>query len=136
MKNKLFTLISLLISLSAYAQIEVGGSTDGKPAPKFWIESNTLNLGNIPLSVPVTVTFEIKNSGNAPLIITKAEPSCDCTLVDFSKNEIAPGETGFVKATYDAKILGKFDKRVFISTNAYEGTMDLVLKGEVIYIPK
>ena len=136
MKIKLFTFISLLLSLSAFAQIEVGGSTDGKPAPKFWIESNTLNLGNVPLSEPVTVTFEIKNTGNAPLIITKAVPTCDCTLVDYSKNEIAPAEIGFVTVTYDAKILGKFDKRVFISTNAYEGAMDLTIKGEVIYIPK
>ncbi len=134
MKNQLFTLIVLFFCVSASAQIEVGGSKDGTPAPKFWVESNVYNFGNVPLGIPVSITFEIKNTGNAPLVITKADPSCNCTLVDYSKTEIAPGEKGFVKATYDAKIAGKFDKRIFVFTNAFEGELDLALKGEVIYI--
>lgn len=134
MKKQLLTLLFLLFSFSTFAQIELGGTTNGLPAPKLWIESNVNNFGNVPLGIPVSVTFEIKNTGNAPLILNKAEATCNCTLVDFTKTEIAPGEKGFIKATYDAKIMGKFDKRIFLSSNAYEGAMDLILKGEVIYI--
>ena len=134
MKKTLLTTIILLFSISSFAQVIVGGSKDGTPSPKLWIESTTWNFGNVPLGTPVSTTFEIMNIGNAPLLITKAEPTCNCTLVDYTKTEIAPGEKGFVKATYDAAIMGKFDKRVFIYSNAYEGEMDLILKGEVIYI--
>lgn len=133
-KRNLLSVIILLFSFSAFAQIEVGGSKDGKPAPKVWMETNTYNFGNVPLGTPVSITFELKNTGNAPLVITKAEPTCNCTLVDYTKTEIAPGEKGYVKATYDAAIMGKFDKRVFVYSNAYEGEMDLILKGEVIYV--
>lgn len=133
MKN-IFTAFLLLVSVSAIGQVEIGGSKDGKPAPKLFLDSNVYNFGNVPLGQPVSVTFEIKNTGNAPLLITKAEPTCNCTLVDYTKTEIAPGATGFVKATYDAKMMGKFDKRIFVFTNAFEGEMDLILKGEVIYV--
>ena len=134
MKKVLLSTIIFLFSVSVHAQVEVGGSADGKPSPKLWMETNTYNFGIVPLGTPVSITFEIKNTGNAPLSITKAEPSCQCTLVDYTKTNIAPGETGFVKATYDAAIMGKFDKRIFLFTNAYEGEMDLILKGEVIYM--
>lgn len=134
MKKNLLTLIILFFSATVFAQIELGGSKDLKPAPKLWIESNTWNFGNVPLGTPVSVTFEIKNTGTAPLLITNAVPTCNCTLVDYTKTEIAPGEKGFVKATYDAKIIGKFDKRVFVYCNAFEGEMDLVLKGNVVLI--
>ncbi len=133
-KRTLLSVVIFFFSLNAFAQIEVGGSTDGKPSPKVWMETNTYNFGNVPLGKPVSVVFEIKNTGNAPLNITKAEPTCNCTLVDFTKTEIVPGEKGFVKATYDAVLMGKFDKRVFLYTNAFDGEMDLILKGEVIYV--
>ena len=130
----LLTSVIILFSLTAFSQIEVGGSKDGKPAPKVWMESNIYNCGKIPWNTPMTYTFEIKNTGNAPLLITKAEPTCNCTLVDYTKTEIAPGELGFVKATYDAKYVGQFQKAVFLFTNAYEGQIDLTLKGEVIQV--
>lgn len=135
MKKQLLTVFILFLTYSAsFGQIEVGGSKDGTPSSKVWMETNVYNFGNVPLGTPVSITFEVKNSGNAPLLITKVDPSCNCTLVDYTKNEIAPGEKGFVKATYDAKIMGKFDKRIFLYTNAFEGEMDLILKGEVIYV--
>ena len=133
-KKNLLSAFILLFSFSAFSQIEVGGSMDGRPAAKMWLETNIYNFGNVPLGSPVSIVFEIKNTGDAPLTITKAEPSCNCTLVDFTKTPISPGEKGFVRATYDAAILGAFDKRIFVYSNAYEGEMDLVLKGTVIYV--
>ncbi|HAP00406.1 MAG TPA: DUF1573 domain-containing protein [Bacteroidetes bacterium] len=131
---KSIIVLLLFISSYSYSQIELGSGTDGKPAPKLWIETNSYSFGKIPFNVPATVTFEIKNTGDAPLLITKAEPTCNCTLVDYTKDEIPPGGNGFVKATFDARIVGKFDKRIFLYTNAYEGEMDLILKGEVFFI--
>ena len=133
-RRNLFTSVFFLFYFSAFAQVELGGSNDGSPSPKLWMETNTYNFGNIPLGNPVSINFEIKNTGNTDLIIEEAQPTCNCILVDYSKTPITPGEKGFVKATYDAAIMGKFDKRVFLYTNAFEGEMDLILKGEVIYI--
>ncbi len=134
MKKNILTILILFLGHLSFGQIELGVSKDGVSAPKLWMESNVFTFGKIPLGIPVSISFELKNTGNAPLLFTKVEPSCNCTLLEYTKTEILPGQLGFVKATYDAKILGKFDKRIFVSSNAFEGAMDLILTGEVIYI--
>jgi len=84
----------------------------------------------------VTTTFEFTNNGTEPLILSEVRASCGCTTPDWTKEPVAPGATGFVKATYNTKGRpGMFDKSITVKTNATaEGleTIRLNIKGEVI----
>nr|HNH67158.1 DUF1573 domain-containing protein [Bacteroidia bacterium] len=51
----------------------------------------------------VSYNFKFKNSGKAPLIITQASASCGCTVPEYSKDPIAPGQEGFIKVTFNSE---------------------------------
>ncbi len=87
----------------------------------------------IPQDVPVSTTFEIKNTGNAPLIISEVKPSCGCTTPTYTKEPIMPGQTGTIKAQYNAAEAGKFDKTITVVTNSIDNPRTtLRIVGEVI----
>ena len=85
---------------------------------------------------PVTATFEVTNNGDKPLVISNVTTSCGCTVADWTKTPIAPGASGVVKSTFDAKALGRFQKSVGIYSNASERPIYLSIRGEVTADPK
>lgn len=85
---------------------------------------------------PVTATFMVTNSGDKPLVISNVTTSCGCTVADWTKTPIAPGASGMVKSTFDAKALGRFQKSVGIYSNASERPIYLSIRGEVTADPK
>lgn len=82
----------------------------------------------------VRAVFTFKNTGTTNLLILNAEPSCGCTVGEWTKDSIAPGETGIVTAIFDPKnMMGIIDKTLGIYTNAkYAKVVVLELRGEVI----
>jgi hypothetical protein len=82
----------------------------------------------------VRALFTFKNTGSKNLIILNAEPSCGCTVGEWTKDSIAPGKTGTVTAIFDPKnMIGIIDKTVGVYTNAaYSTVIVLELRGEVV----
>ncbi|MCF8294744.1 MAG: DUF1573 domain-containing protein [Bacteroidales bacterium] len=82
---------------------------------------------------PSTATFTFKNTGSSPLVITDVKPSCGCTSPEWSREPIAPGKTGYIKAAYDpANRPGVFNKTIKVMSNAENNTIILRIKGDVI----
>jgi ribonuclease PH len=48
-----------------------------------------------------TYEFKFKNAGSVPIKLTDVKASCGCTTPDWTKDEVAPGKDGIVKATYN-----------------------------------
>ena len=46
-------------------------------------------------------TFTFTNVGDAPLVINQAVASCGCTVPQYTKAPIAPGEKGTIEVTYN-----------------------------------
>ena len=66
----------------------------------------------------VSHTFKIKNSGDAPLVLTRVIASCGCTTPEWTKEPIAPGKTGDIKITYNPKDRpGPFVKTISVYSN-------------------
>lgn len=81
----------------------------------------------------VSFTFNFKNTGTTPIAIDGVHASCGCTTPEWSKDPIAPGASGFVKATYDPlNRIGIFDKTVTVHSNGNPGDVILHIKGEVL----
>jgi hypothetical protein len=99
--------------------------------PSFIWEKISHNFGKIPQGNPVTVTFNFKNNGKEALIITNAQASCGCTTPDWTKEPVAPGKTGFIKATYNAASVGPFSKSITVTSNVGPEPTILSLSGEV-----
>ena len=81
----------------------------------------------------VSATFVVKNTGDAPLAITRVIASCGCTTPEWTKEPIAPGASGNIKITYDPKGRpGPFSKTISVYSNGKTGSFILTIRGEVI----
>lgn len=130
-KSMLLTFVfALFLSVAGFAQTSTEQSKP-KVAAFQWSQPETKDFTKIAQGTPVTATFKFKNTGKIPLVISNVQASCGCTTPDYTKEPIAPGESGFVMATYNAANAGAFHKSVTVSANVDGGSVILYLKGEV-----
>ena len=101
-----------------------------KGAAFAWSQTS-FDFGKIKHNEPVSNTFTFTNEGTEPLVITSVQASCGCTVTEYSKDPIAPGGKGFVKATYNAAKVGQFTKTVTVNANTEDAVVQLTIKGEV-----
>lgn len=99
-------------------------------------DKETHEFGVVLWKHPATAVFTVKNEGDKPLVISNVTTSCGCTIADWTKNPIAPGATGIVSSTFDAKALGRFQKSIGVYCNASARPIYLTLRGEVSADPK
>ncbi len=92
-------------------------------------DKETHDYGEITTSDDGNCIFTFTNTGNAPLIISNAKGSCNCTVPSWPKEPIAPGESGEIKVHYNTKRVGPINKSVYISSNA--GDFTLRIRGKV-----
>ena len=109
---------------------------NGHAQAKATFDKMTHEFGVVLWKHPATATFTIKNDGNKPLVISNVTTSCGCTVADWTKEPIAPGKTGVVTSTFDAKALGHFYKDIGVYCNASARPIYLMLRGEVSADPK
>lgn len=121
-------LILLLTAALGYSQTASNTKTD---AAVMELASATHDFGKIKQGVPVTHEFKFVNKGKVPLIITNVAPSCGCTTPEWTKDPIAPGMEGHIKATYNAAAQGTFNKSITVTANIENGYTVLYIKGEV-----
>ncbi len=82
-------------------------------------------------------TFNFVNSGEAPVRITHVKASCGCTTPGWTVEEVAPGDTGFVKARYNPRNRpGRFRKSLRVTTTDNESNTTLYIMGMVQPKPK
>ena len=115
----------------AFATQSVIGHIKTLAGPLFEWEATTYDFGTIELNKPAEHVFEFTNNGDVPLIISSAKASCGCTVADYTKEPIAPGDKGFVSARYNAAKAGAFTKTVTVTANTGEEAIVLTLKGIV-----
>lgn len=132
MKKLIITaLVAVGAAFAANAQTVAPQKPVDKKAPEITFEKETHDFGSIPQGVPATYTFIVTNTGKSPLIITNAAASCGCTTPEWTKEAIAPGKKGFIKATYNAASPGAFMKTVNVTSNGTREMVTLTLKGDV-----
>ncbi|NND94577.1 MAG: DUF1573 domain-containing protein [Flavobacteriales bacterium] len=77
--------------------------------------------------------FKFTNSGTNPLIIYKAKGSCGCTVPDYPKEPIAPGEDGEIKVVYKpGKQKNKQTKYVTVTANTEPTDTKLKITADVL----
>ncbi len=125
MKKILLTAIMLLGSMTMMlAQ---------KPA-EIKFDKVTHNFGNFSDKEPVvSCVFSFTNVGEKPLVVNQAVASCGCTVPEYTKTPIQPGEKGEIKVTYNGtgKFAGHFKKSITIRTNGAVEMTRLYIEGNM-----
>ena len=105
---------------------------DEKPEADITFEKTSHNFGQFPQSEPEQqCTFTFWNSGSAPLALSQVITTCGCTVPEYSKEQIAPGDSGIIKITYNGLkgYPGYFTKVITVRSNAKHKLVRLVIEG-------
>ncbi|MEN8186770.1 MAG: DUF1573 domain-containing protein [Bacteroidota bacterium] len=127
----------LLIMFVGILSISVKGQTKEEikkdfTGPVFEFEQEVIDYGDILKNSDGLRVFTFKNVGKSPLIIQKIKSSCGCTVPTKPEEPIMPGETGEIKVKYATNRIGPFSKSITISSNAFETSKILRIKGRVL----
>lgn len=99
--------------------------------PTMTFESLIVDFGEIEQHSDPWRVAKFTNTGSEPLVIKSARGSCGCTVPDWTKEPIMPGESSEMKIRYDTKRLGKINKTVTINTNAGDESIVLKVQGNI-----
>lgn len=104
-----------------------------KPA-EIKFDKTTHNFGTFSESEPkVTCVFTYTNVGEQPLVVNQAIASCGCTVPEYTKTPVQPGEKGEIKVTYNGagKFPGHFKKSITIRSNGAVEMTRLYIEGDM-----
>lgn len=126
----------LAISLMATFQLAAQAApTEATPvnASKavFTLESDVVDYGTIDQSSEPLRLAKFTNTGTEPLIISGAKGSCGCTVPNWPKDPIMPGESGNIEIRYDTKRVGAINKTVTVTTNDAVGKHTIRVIGTI-----
>lgn len=120
---------NLQIAKERDSEIKLGG-------PKLKFDKTEHDFGVINEGDIVETVFKFTNSGKSELIITSAKGSCGCTVPEWPKQPIMPGETGEIKVKFNSyKKPNLQQKQVTLVTNTENGKEILKIKAQVIPNP-
>ena len=102
---------------------------------EFMAKDNTIDYGTVSKDSDSGMrTFEFKNTGDAPLIITNVQSTCGCTVPSKPTEPIMPGKTGKIDVKYNMNP-GPIRKTITVESNATNvegGRVAIKIKGEVL----
>ena len=120
--KKLLVFLAVLFGISSFAQ----------SGAKIEFKEETINYGEVVKGEDDGIrVFEFTNTGKSPLIITRVQASCGCTVPKKPDQPIMPGEKGKIEVSYDTKRIGGFSKAITIFSNAKTERKMIKIKGYV-----
>lgn len=102
------------------------------PLPVLTFQKEEHDFGKIDEGDVVEHTFEFTNTGDADLVISQAQATCGCTVPEWPKEPIAPGEKGKITARFNSA--GKPNlqsKTITITANTWPEKSTLRIKADV-----
>lgn len=95
-------------------------------------EEDAFDFGKVITGQKVQHRYKFKNSGESPLIISNAAASCGCTVPTWTREPIAPGDTGSIFVEFNSENrMGPQEKTVTVTANTNPSTHLLKLTGRV-----
>lgn len=105
--------------------------------PKIKFDKTDHDFGTISEGDIVETVFSFTNQGKEELIIVSAKGSCGCTVPEWPREPIMPGESGQIKVKFNSyKKPNLQQKQITLVTNTEEGKEILKIKAQVTPAPK
>lgn len=99
--------------------------------PVLTFEEEEFDFGTIQQNAAQEHVFKFTNTGKAPLVITNATSTCGCTVPTFTKDPIAPGDSGEMLVKFNGSGQGQVTKTVTVTANTETGTEQVRIKAFV-----
>ena len=95
-------------------------------------EKTVIDYGTVDKGANGVRDFVFTNTGNAPLIISKATAACGCTVPQWPRQPIPVGGSGEIKVQFDSSNKpGMQNKVVTITANTESKVKKLLIRAQV-----
>ncbi|MBL7811543.1 MAG: DUF1573 domain-containing protein [Bacteroidetes bacterium] len=124
-----------IIAVLLFSLMDGLAQTKATGGPQIMFRKRLHDFGKVKeSSIYATTRYTFVNTGDKPLFISSVQSSCGCTVPDWTRDTIRPGDSGFVQAKYETiNRPGTFQKTVTVYSNATNAPFyHLDFVGEVI----
>lgn len=118
----------------ASSKIENSAATENAETKGFAVakfDKTEHNFGDLKKGQKATTEFTITNTGTSDLVIVDAHASCGCTVPEYPKTPIKPGESAPIEVVFSANSVGMQNKTVTIKANTENTNELLTIKANV-----
>ncbi|MBE0662520.1 MAG: DUF1573 domain-containing protein [Bacteroidales bacterium] len=126
----IFLMLSFGFSLLAQEEAKVSG-------PLIEFDKETHDYGTIYVNGDGNCVFTFTNKGNEPLLLTNVRAGCGCTVPQWPREPVLPGESAEIKVKYTTvNRPHTINKSIVVTSNSVtKNTVVLRIKGEVVQAP-
>jgi hypothetical protein len=119
-------LFLLLGACSGSDDLEIGQKTSMEVEP-------VIDMGTVQYGETIEAKFKVKNTGSYPLVLAEVKGSCSCTVADYPKDPIPPGEERTLTATISTANAnpGPIAKDVRIMANTVPSLTSVLIKAKI-----
>ena len=109
----------------------IGGAHKG-PQTTLALSEPSFDFGKIKKGDVVEHVYEVTNTGKNPLIISNVQPTCGCTVPDFTKDPILPGQKGKITLKFNsANFDGVVHKAAQVYANVAKNPIELTFTADI-----
>lgn len=104
----------------------------GKPLTNVALSESQFDFGKIKKGDQKEHTYEITNTGENPLIISQVKPGCGCTVPDYTKEPILPGQKGKITLKFDStNFNGLVNKQAEVYANVEKSPIMITFSADI-----
>lgn len=119
-------------SMAANSSMETAPVAQSGPVTSVALSESNFDFGKIKKGDHKEHTYEITNTGTNPLIIAQVKPGCGCTVPDYTKDPILPGQKGKITLKFDSSNFdGMVTKQAEIFANVEKSPMLLTFSADI-----
>jgi hypothetical protein len=105
---------------------------NGMPKTTMEFAEKKFNFGEAPEGKQLKHAFKFKNTGPNPLMISKTDVSCGCTVPSFPKEPIAPGGEGEITVVFNSQgKSGVQQKNILVHSNAALEAVSISIEADI-----
>lgn len=143
MYRRIFYFLSILLFISVLpgcnqpppneTSSSVSGINPEADGPVISFQKDVHEFGKIISGERVSYGFRFTNTGTSPLLITGIRSGCGCTVGDYPKDPVMPGNEGRIHVVFNSSGRRGFQSEsVRVLSNAQETVVTLRITAEVM----
>ncbi|MCQ4035607.1 DUF1573 domain-containing protein [Kaistella montana] len=117
---------------AAPTQEDLVKEAQAKPLTTVALSESDFEFGKIKKGEHVEHVYEVTNTGTNPLIISQVKPGCGCTVPDYTKDPILPGQKGQITLKFDSSNFdGLVNKQAEVYANVEKAPIVLTFSADI-----
>lgn len=103
-----------------------------QPETSLALSEPSFDFGKIKKGDVVEHIYEVTNTGKNPLIISNVQPTCGCTVPEYTKDPIMPGQKGKITLKFDSSNFdGVVHKAAQVYANVAKNPIELTFTADI-----